>query len=206
MMHKGHIASLLFLLYVLDGCEQKNLSDSALEQRTAEIIEYYKSRMLEEGARSNLAKAVEGDPVSEWKTGNLLLMAWTYSEPSKESEEARQLGNAWLLKAAEDGCPYAMLDVAIQVNGVDELAPEKEDDLARKGAALLENKTDKDALDARYLSACYTSGIGVKQDIRIAHKWFSLFIEKERSISEGQKEHLLEEWRKKHDVPPEVVN
>lgn len=201
MMNKAHIASFLLLLSVLNGCEQKNL-----EQRTAEIIEYYQSQMQEETVRGNLAKAAEGDPVSEWKMGNLLLMAWTYSEPSKESEEARQLGNAWLLKAAEDGCPYAMLDLAIQENGVDELAQEKEDDLARKGAALLENKTDKDALDARYLSACYTSGIGVKQDIRIGYKWYSLFIEKERSIPEGQKEYLLGEWRKNHDAPPEVTN
>lgn len=206
MVNKAHITSLLLLLSVLSGCERKNVSSSTLEQRTEEIIECYQGQMQEETVRSNLAKALEGDSLAEWKIGNLLLMAWTYSEASKESEEARILGNAWLLKSAEDGCPYAMLDLATSMNGTDELAREKEDDLVRKGVALLKNKTDKDALDARYLSACYASGIGVKQDIRIAYKWYSRFVEMEKSIPEGQKEYLLEEWRKKHDVPPEVTN
>lgn len=201
-MKKIIISSCIILLSVLSSCEQNNLSGSGLERRTAKIIESYQGQMQEETVRSNLAKAVEGDSLSEWKMGNFLLMAWTYSD----AEEARQLGNAWLLRAAEDGCPYAMLDLATHVNGADELDREKEDDLAQKGVALLENKTDKDALDAHYLCECYASGIGVKQDIRTAYKWYSLFLKMEKSIPEVQKKYLLEEWRMKHDVPQEVTN
>ena len=69
MVNKAHITSLLLLLSVLSGCEQKNLSSSTLEQRTAEIIECYQGQMQEETVRSNLAKALEGDSLAEWTTG-----------------------------------------------------------------------------------------------------------------------------------------
>ena len=48
-----------------------------------------------------------------------MIARWTYKEPN---EEVRELANKWLRKAAKDGSEYAMLDLALNVNGLIELA------------------------------------------------------------------------------------
>lgn len=196
MINKINIAALLFFVSLYCCCDQQH----NLERRTEKIVKRYQHLMQVEAVRKNLAEAVQGNPQGEWQMGSLMLLTWTYTG----DEEARQLGNAWLLQAVEDGDPYAMLDFVTHLNGVDELPEEKKEELARKGAELLKNKKEKDAYDARYLSCCYVSGIGVDSDVRVAYKWYVTFLEKEKEIPEEQKQALADEWRKRYNVPPDV--
>ncbi len=165
---------------------------------TREILADQKDNINQEMIQDILAGAKKGDPESEWKLGGLMLMIFTHVNGS---DDALELENFWFQKAAEDGCPYAMLDLAMQLNGVKELPAEKRAELARKGVQLIEAKAEKNEQDARYLSSCYAEGIGVEKDLETAYKWYVQFIEKAEPSPERRKASIGR-WRASYNMPP----
>ena len=183
---------------MLCGCSKDAASIEDRISDTREILEDHRGNINQEMLKATLAGAEKGDPESEWKLGGLMLMIFTYANGD---DDALELENFWFQKAAEDGCPYAMLDLAMRLNGVKELPEEKRAELARKGAQLIEAKAEKNEQDARYLSSCYANGYGVEQNLDAAYKWYVQFIEKAEPSPERRKASI-ERWRASYNLPP----
>lgn len=183
---------------MLCGCSK---DASSIEDRisdTREILEDHRDNINQEMLKATLAGAEKGDPESEWKLGGLMLMIFTYANGD---DDALELENFWFQKAAEDGCPYAMLDLAMRLNGVKERPEEKRAELARKGVQLIEAKAEKNEQDARYLSSCYAEGTGVEKNLDTAYKWYVQFIEKAEPSPERRKA-AIGRWRASYNLPP----
>ncbi|MCQ2371076.1 MAG: hypothetical protein MJ058_03355 [Akkermansia sp.] len=183
---------------MLCGCSKDAASIEDRISDTREILEDHRGNINQEMLKATLAGAEKGDPESEWKLGGLMLMIFTYVGGD---DDALELENFWFQKAAEDGCPYAMLDLAMRLNGVKELPEEKRAELARKGVQLIQAKAEKNEQDARYLSSCYAEGIGVEKDLDTAYKWYVQFIEKAEPSPERRKA-AIERWRASYNMPP----
>lgn len=183
---------------MLCGCSKDADSIEDRISDTMEILEDHRGNINQEMLKATLAGAEKGDPESEWKLGGLMLMIFTYANGD---DDALELENFWFQKAAEDGCPYAMLDLAMRLNGVKELPEEKRAELARKGVQLIEAKAEKNEQDARYLSSCYAEGTGVEKNLDTAYKWYVQFIEKAEPSPERRKASI-ERWRASYNMPP----
>ena len=183
---------------MLCGCSKDADSVEDRISDTREILEEHRDNINQEMLKATLAGAEKGDPESEWKLGGLMLMIFTYANGD---DDALELENFWFQKAAEDGCPYAMLDLAMRLNGVKELPEEKRAELARKGVQLIEAKAEKNEQDARYLSSCYAEGNGVEKNLDTAYKWYVQFIEKAEPSPERRKA-AIERWRASYNMPP----
>ena len=183
---------------MLCGCSKDAASIEDRISDTMEILEDHRGNINQEMLKATLAGAEKGDPESEWKLGGLMLMIFTYVGGD---DDVLELENFWFQKAAEDGCPYAMLDLAMRLNGVKELPEEKRADLARKGVQLIEAKAEKNEQDARYLSSCYANGYGVEKNLDTAYKWHVQFIEKAEPSPERRKA-AIERWRASYNLPP----
>ena len=183
---------------MLCGCSKDADSIEDRISDTMEILEDHRGNINQEMLKATLAGAEKGDPESEWKLGGLMLMIFTYAGGD---DDVLELENFWFQKAAEDGCPYAMLDLAMRLNGVKELPEEKRADLARKGVQLIEAKAEKNEQDARYLSSCYANGYGVEKNLDTAYKWYVQFIEKAEPSPERRKASI-ERWRASYNMPP----
>ena len=184
---------------MLCGCSKDADSIEDRISDTMEILEDHRDNINQEMFKATLAGAEKGDPESEWKLGGLMLMIFTYANGD---DDALELENFWFQKAAEDGCPYAMLDLAMRLNGVKELPEEKRAELARKGVQLIEAKAEKNEQDARYLSSCYAEGTGVEKNLDTAYKWYVQFIEKAEPSPERRKA-AIERWRASYNLPPQ---
>ena len=187
---------------MLCGCSKDADSIEDRISDTMEILEDHRGNINQEMLKATLAGAEKGDPESEWKLGGLMLMIFTYANGD---DDALELENFWFQKAAEDGCPYAMLDLAMRLNGVKELPEEKRAELARKGVQLIEAKAEKNEQDARYLSSCYANGYGVEKNLDTAYKWYVQFIEKAEPSPERRKASI-ERWRASYNMPPLAVD
>lgn len=174
------------------GCSKQGNEDEKLLDNTVTLIEQYQDEMQRDTVQDIIGAASKGDPEAEWKIGKLMIAMWTYKEPN---EEVRELANKWLRKAAKDGSEYAMLDLALNVNGLIELAEQQRMIYAEKGLHIIQNKEKKNALDATYLSHCYAGGVGVEQNIEEAYKWFVTSLELQ-NVPESEKEILIDRWRK----------
>lgn len=183
---------------MLCGCSKDAASIEDRISDTREILEEHRGNINQEMLKATLAGAEKGDPESEWKLGGLMLMIFTYAGGDDDTLE---LENFWFQKAAEDGCPYAMLDLAMRLNGVKELPEEKRAELARKGVQLIQAKAEKNEQDARYLSSCYANGYGVEKNLDTAYKWYEQFIEKAEPSPERRKA-AIERWRASYNLPP----
>ncbi len=183
---------------MLCGCSKDAASIEDRISDTREILEDHRGNINQEMLKATLAGAEKGDPESEWKLGGLMHMIFTYVGGD---DDALELENFWFQKAAEDGCPYAMLDLAMRLNGVKELPEEKRAELARKGVQLIEAKAEKNEQDARYLSSCYAEGTGVEKNLDTAYKWYVQFIEKAEPSPERRKA-AIERWRASYNMSP----
>ena len=183
---------------MLCGCSKDAAGIEDRISDTMEILEDHRDNINQEMLKATLADAEKGDPESEWKLGGLMLMVYSYADGD---DDALELENFWFQKAAEDGCPYAMLDLSIRLNGVKELPEEKRAELARKGVQLIESKAEKNEQDARYLSSCYAEGTGVEKNLDTAYKWYVQFIEKAEPSPERRKA-AIERWRASYNLPP----
>ena len=184
---------------MLCGCSKEADSIEDRISDTMEILEDHRDNINQEMLKATLAGAEKGDPESEWKLGGLMLMIFTYANGD---DDALELENFWFQKAAEDGCPYAMLDLAMRLNGVKELPEEKRAELARKGVQLIQAKAEKNEQDTRYLSSCYAEGTGVEKNLETAYKWYVQFIEKAEPSPERRKA-AIERWRASYNLPPQ---
>lgn len=158
-------------LWVLMLCACSPDADS-MESRMADtrvLLDKYKENINQDGLKDTLAGVEKNDAVAEWKLSGLMWKMFTQS--ADDTATILELEDFWLRKAAEDGCPYAMLDLAERVNGVIELPAEQREELARKGVELIEAKAEKTALDIGYLRNCYENGIGVEKNLDTAHQW-----------------------------------
>lgn len=144
----------------------------SMESRMADtrvLLDKYKENINQDGLKETLAGVEKNDAEAEWKLSGLMWKMFTRS--ADDTAKMIELENFWLRKAAEDGCPYAMLDLAERINGVIELQAEQREELARKGVELIEAKAEKTALDIGYLRNCYENGIGVEKNLDTAHQW-----------------------------------
>ena len=183
---------------MLCGCSKEAASIEDRISDTMEILGDHQGNINQEMLKDTLASAKKGDPESEWKLGGLMLMIFTHADGA---DNVQELENFWFQKAAEDGSPYAMLDLAMQLNGIKELPAEKRAELARKGVQLIEAKAEKNEQDARYLSSCYAEGTGVEKNLDTAYKWYVQFIEKAEPTTERRKA-AIERWRASYNLPP----
>ena len=142
------MATLVFIC----GCSKQGNEDESLLDDTVTLIEQHQDQMQRDTVQNIIDAARKGDPEAEWKIGNLMVLIWTYKEAN---EEVRELANKWLRKAAKDGSAYAMLDLAKNVNGLIELTEQQRMIYAKEGIHVIQNKTEKNDLDATYLSTCY---------------------------------------------------
>ena len=198
MNTKTKITAWCLCALMLCSCSKEAAGIEDRISDTMEILGDHQGNINQEMLKATLAGAEKGDPESEWKLGGLMLMIFTYAGGD---DDVLELENFWFQKAAEDGCPYAMLDLAMQLNGVKELPAEKRAELARKGVQLIEEKAEKNEQDARYLSSCYAEGIGVEKDLETAYKWYVQFIEKAEPSPERRKASI-ERWRASYNMPP----
>ena len=198
MNTKTQITAWCLCALMLCGCSKEAASIEDRISDTMEILGDHQGNINQEMLKDTLASAKKGDPESEWKLGGLMLMIFTHVNGSGD---ALELENFWFQKAAEDGSPYAMLDLAMQLNGIKELPAEKRAELARKGVQLIEAKAEKNEQDARYLSSCYAEGTGVEKNLDTAYKWYVQFIEKAEPTTERRKASI-ERWRASYNLPP----
>ncbi len=176
------------------GCSERGNDQEKLLDDTVCLIEQYQEQMQRDTVQDIIRRCKKGDPEAEWKIGNLMVAMWTYKGPN---EEVRGLANKWLRKAAKDGSEYAMLDLALNVNGLIELAEQQRMIYAEKGLHIIQNKEEKNALDATYLSQCYAGGVGVEKNIEEAYKWFNRALELQ-NVPENKKKFLIDQWRKSY--------
>ncbi len=198
MNTKTKITAWCLCALILCGCSKDAPGIDDRISDTREILADHKDNINQEIIQNILAGAEKGDPESEWKLGGLMLMIFSYAD---SNGDALELENFWFQKAAEDGCPYAMLDLAMQLNGIKELPAEKRAEFARKGVQLIEAKAEKNEQDARYLSSCYAEGTGVEKNLETAYKWYVQFIEKAEPSPERRKASI-ERWRASYNLPP----
>ena len=184
------MATLVFIC----GCSKRGNEDERLLDDTVTLIEQYQDQMQRDTVQNMIDAAREGDPEAEWKIGNLMVLIWTYKEAN---EEVRELANKWLKKAAKDGSAYAMLDLAKNVNGLIELAEQQRMIYAKEGIHVIQNKTEKNDLDATYLSTCYAEGVGVERNIEEAYKWFITSLDL-KNVPEQERKFLIDQWRKSY--------
>ena len=198
MNTKTQITAWCLCALMLCGCSKEAASIEDRISDTMEILGDHQGNINQEMLKDTLASAKKGDPESEWKLGGLMLMIFTHADGA---DNVQELENFWFQKAAEDGSPYAMLDLAMQLNGTKELPAEKRAELARKGVQLIEAKAEKNEQDARYLSSCYAEGTGVEKNLDTAYKWYVQFIEKAEPTTERRKASI-ERWRASYNLPP----
>ncbi len=198
MNTKTQITAWCLCALMLCGCSKEAASIEDRISDTMEILGDHQGNINQEMLKDTLASAKKGDPESEWKLGGLMLMIFTHADGA---DHVQELENFWFQKAAEDGSPYAMLDLAMQLNGIKELPAEKRAELARKGVQLIEAKAEKNEQDARYLSSCYAEGTGVEKNLDTAYKWYVQFIEKAEPTPERRKASI-ERWRASYNLPP----
>ena len=198
MNTKTQITAWCLCALMLCGCSKEATSIEDRISDTMEILGDHQGNINQEMLKDTLASAKKGDPESEWKLGGLMLMIFTHADGA---DNVQELENFWFQKAAEDGSPYAMLDLAMQLNGIKELPAEKRAELARKGVQLIEAKAEKNEQDARYLSSCYAEGTGVEKNLDTAYKWYVQFIEKAEPTTERRKASI-ERWRASYNLPP----
>lgn len=198
MNTKTQITAWCLCALMLCGCSKEAASIEDRISDTMEILGDHQGNINQEMLKDTLASAKKGDPESEWKLGGLMLMIFTHADGA---DNVQELENFWFQKAAEDGSPYAMLDLAMQLNGIKELPAEKRAELARKGVQLIEAKAEKNEQDARYLSSCYAEGTGVEKNLDTAYKWYVQFIEKAEPTTERRKASI-ERWRASYNLPP----
>ena len=181
-------------LLLICGCSEQGNDQEKLLDDTVCLIEQYPEQMQRDTVQDIIRRCKKGDPEAEWKIGNLMVAIWTYKEPN---EEVRELVNKWLRKAAKDGSEYAMLDLAVNINGLIELTEQQRLIYAKNGIHIIENKTEKSDLDATYLSQCYAEGVGVEKNIEEAYKWFVTSLDL-KNVPESKKKILIERWRKSY--------
>ena len=198
MNTKTQITAWCLCALMLCGCSKEAASIEDRISDTMEILGDHQGNINQEMLKDTLVSAKKGDPESEWKLGGLMLMIFTHADGA---DNVQELENFWFQKAAEDGSPYAMLDLAMQLNGIKELPAEKRAELARKGVQLIEAKAEKNEQDARYLSSCYAEGTGVEKNLDTAYKWYVQFIEKAEPTTERRKASI-ERWRASYNLPP----
>lgn len=140
----------------------------------------------------NLNSAKQGDAYAAWTVAMALCMMGTHSHVSFDFEKAMKLAFYWMRYSAENGCPYAMLDLG-SVDLEETLSIEEEKSWENKGVNLLMQKEIKNSLDYQYLSAAYRSGNGVGQDLVKAREYFIFFLNSE-DLTDEQKAMELSRW------------
>lgn len=140
----------------------------------------------------NLNSAKQGDAYAAWTVAVALCMMGTHSQVSFDFEKAMKLSFYWMRYSAENGCPYAMLDLG-SVDLEEPLSIEEVKSWENKGVNLLMQKEIKNSLDYRYLSAAYRSGNGVGQDLVKAREYFIFFLNSE-DLTDEQKAMELDHW------------
>jgi len=142
-----------------------------------------------------LNSAKQGDAYAAWTVAMGLFMMATYSqEPFDfDFEKAMKLSFYWMRYSAENGCPYAMLDLGC-VDLEESLSDEEKKAWENEGFNLLMQKEIKNTLDYQYLSAAYRSGRGVEQDLVKAREYFIFFLNSGDDLTDEQKAKELSLW------------
>lgn len=189
------LSALLALLLV--GCDKTSSETEARARKTQEIVQKHPRSFLPV-FQDMISSAEKGDAEAAWKVGSALLMFWTNGcggAKLSEAESVRKVGVGWLTQAAKSGEPHAKLDLVFPTNGVFvSLTPDEVKSYSTSAFEELNQKPEKNAADALYLSSCYARGIGVDKDLSKGEEWFCQFMELNR-IPDNVKPQLLEHWR-----------
>ncbi len=172
------------------------------EEKSASLLSEVSTEVLPDrnNIRVTLEKAQAGDAEGAWELGALFHLLATHMHIPHE--EGMKLSLYWMQKAADGGCPMAMIDMGVFVlePATEEISEEQAEAYAAEGVRLLEAAVrdgKAEAIHYQYLSNCCLSGIGTSQDLSRAREYFRQSLDALPELNAAEKQKAMERWETK---------